>query len=145
MSAVIQRVSSMSETRSRNGVPAEVHALLTLWGNFRRRARVGPQGYPKQSPFVKSALYGKLGIPQESNVRIDDDGMPPLVEEMDRIVEKAPEGLKLVINARYRPEINQYGNAPSLDAMAKSLSMSASTFRSRLESAQWYVFGRMYP
>jgi hypothetical protein len=53
----------------RNGVPAEVHALLTLWGNYRNRTKVGPSGYPSQSPFVKSALYGELGIPQESNVR----------------------------------------------------------------------------
>lgn len=135
---------AMTETR-RNGVPAEVHALLTLWGNYRRRARVGPQGYPQESPFVKAALYGKLGIPQESNVRVDDDGMPALVEWMDRIVQAMPEELHQIIDTRYKPPLNEYGNEPPFEMMAKSLYMSPSTFRSRLESAQWYVYARMYP
>lgn len=138
----------MSETRStrRNGVPAEVHALLTLWGNYTRRARrLGPQGYPKESPFVKSALYGKLGIPQESNVRIDEDSAPPLVQMMEAIVEKMPGDLSEVIVMRYKPPLNEYGNEPPFEMMAKMCCMSTSTFRSRLESAQWYVFARMYP
>lgn len=141
MAAVI----AMSETR-RNGVPAEVHALLTMWGNYRRRYRdYGPSGYPKESPFVKSALYGKLGIPQESNVRVDNDSDPPLVEQMDRIVDVMPHELKTVIDIRYRPPVNEYGNQPPFEMMAKMVNMSVSTFRSRLESAQWYVFARMYP
>jgi len=137
----------MSETRAknRNGVPAEVHALLTMWGNYRQRTRVGPQGYPKESPFVKAALYGKLGIPQESNVRVDDDSMPALVEWIDKIVLVMPEELRQIIDTRYRPPLNEYGNEPPFEAMAKSLYMSPSTFRTRLESAQWYVYARMYP
>jgi hypothetical protein len=131
--------------KTRNGVPAEVHALLTMWGNYRRKVRLGPQGYPKESPFVKAALYGKLGIPQESNVRVDDDSMPALVEWIDRIVVAAPEELQKILETRYKPPINEYGNEPPFEMMAKSLYMSPSTFRSRLESAQWYVFARMYP
>jgi hypothetical protein len=136
----------MSEVRkNRNGVPAEVHALLVMWGNYRRRARLGPQGYPTESPFVKAALYGKLGLPQESNVRVDDDGMPHLVEWIDTIVVAAPEELRKIIETRYKPPRNEYGNEPPFEMMAKSMYMSPSTFRSRLESAQWYVYARMYP
>lgn len=136
---------SESRTKSRNGVPAEVHALLVMWGNYRQRTKLGPQGYPKQSPFVKAALYGKLGIPQESNVRIDDDSMPHLVEWIDQIVVAMPQDLRQIIDTRYKPPVNEYGNEPPFEMMAKSLYMSPSTFRSRLESAQWYVFARMYP
>lgn len=132
-------------SKRRNGVPDEVHALLTMWGNYRRRTRVGPQGFPKESPFVKAALYGKLGIPQESNVRVDDDGMPALVEWIDRIVVAMPEELRQIIDTRYKPPLNEYGNEPPFEMMAKSLYMSPSTFRTRLESAQWYVYARMYP
>jgi hypothetical protein len=145
MSAVIQRVMAMSEVRtSRNGVPAEVHALLTYWGNWRSRNQVGPQGYPRASPFVKSALYGKLGIPQESNVRVDSDEMPALVEQMERIVEKAPIQIREVILARYKSPLTVCGNEQPIESMAKSVAMSVSTFRNRLESAQWYVYARMY-
>lgn len=133
---------------TRSGVPAEVHALLTLWGNYKRREKVGPQGYPKQSPTVKATLYGKLGIPQESNVRVDDDSMPHLVEWIDGIVEAMPgdvQHLKDVILTKYKPYIDPAGNEPTVEAMASSLAMSVSTFRNRLESAQWYVYARMYP
>jgi hypothetical protein len=135
----------MNERKLRNGVPAEVHALLVMWGNYRQRAKLGPQGYPKESPFVKAALYGKLGIPQESNVRVDDDSMPHLVEWIDGIVIEMPAELKQIIETRYKPPVNEYGNEPPFEMMAKSLYMSPSTFRSRLESAQWYVYARMYP
>lgn len=139
--------AAMKSTR-RNGVPDEVHALLTLWGNWTgRRRQHGPKGFPKESPFVKSALYGKLGIPQESNVRIDDDPMPRMVEWMERIVSSMPaevSQLKDVLETKYKPYIDAAGNEPSPDAMAASLGVSPSTFRNRLESAQWYVFGRMY-
>lgn len=118
-------------------MPEEVHALLVLWGNYRRREKDGPQGYPRESPFVKASLYGKLGIPQESNVRIDET-MPNLVALIEGIVEKMPVDLQEVIVARYMGE-------NSFDEMARSLAMSTSTFRSRLESAQWYVYARMYP
>lgn len=136
---------SVPAQRNRNGVPAEVHALLTLWGNYRNRTKVGPSGYPTQSPFVKSALYGKLGIPQESNIRVDNDSMPPLVDMIERIVEPMPMELKAIIETRYKPPLNEYGHEPPFEMMAKSLYMSTSTFRNRLESAQWYVFARMYP
>jgi hypothetical protein len=132
-------------SKSRNGVPAEVHALLTLWGNYRKKPRMGPQGYPKQSPFVKSALYGKLGIPQESNVRIDDDTMPALVEWMETIVEALPFDLRRIIETRYKSKLTPSGNDPTPEAMAKSIGMSVSTFRNRVEGAQWYVYARMYP
>lgn len=140
----------MSEARSRrrNGVPDEVHALLTLWGNWRGRTKVGPQGYPRQSPFVKAEFYGKLGIPQESNVRVDDDSMPRLVEWIDTIINTMPDDvthLKDVILTKYKPYIDANGNEPTQEAMAASLAMSVSTFRNRLESAQWYVYARMYP
>jgi hypothetical protein len=131
--------------KARNGVPAEVHALLTLWGNYRNKSKIGPSGYPTQSPFVKSALYGKLGIPQESNIRVDDDSMPPLVDMIERIIEPMPMELKDRADKRYKPPLNEYGHEPPFEMMAKSLYMSPSTFRSRLESAQWYVFARMYP
>jgi hypothetical protein len=133
----------MTETR-RNGVPAEVHALLTLWGNYTRKNRAGPNGYPKESPFLKAALYGKLGLPQESNVRIDES-MPSLVEWMDLIVEKLPQDLNEIIVAKYRPKLDLAGNEMQPEAMARSLGMSLSTFRNRLEGAQWYVYARMYP
>lgn len=139
-------VAAMSEVGTRrNGVPAEVHASLVIWGNYMRRNRIGgPAGYPKESPFNKSALYGKLGIPQETNVRANVDTTPPVVEQMEGIVQKMPEELLEVIEMRYRPPLNEYGNEPPFEMMAKMLSMSASTFRTRLESAQWYVFARMY-
>lgn len=128
--------------KNRNGVPAEVHALLVLWGNWTRKERI-PGQFPSQSPFVKAMLYGKLGIPQESNVRLEDV-MPALVEWMDGIVEKMPSDLSGVIVMRYKPTLDQAGNEPSFDAMARLMCMSPSTFRSRLESAQWYVYARMY-
>lgn len=140
MSAVMQ----MTERR-RNGVPSEVHALLVVWGNYKRRKNIGgPAGYPTESPFVKSALYGELGIPQQSNVRVDQSD-PPHVEQIDKIVEAMPGELADVINEHYRPELTKSGNEPSFDQKAKNLFMSVSTFRTRLESAQWYVFARMYP
>jgi hypothetical protein len=135
--------ATMRDTR-RNGVPAEVHALLTIWGNYQRRDRSGPNGYPKQSPFVKSSLYGKLGIPQDTNVRVVD-AIPAHVELIQRIVEQMPIDLAEVIVTKYQPELNKAGNEPSPEAMAKSLTMSLSTFRTRLESAQWYVYARLYP
>jgi hypothetical protein len=134
----------MKATR-RNGVPDEVHALLTLWGNWTRRMRLGPSGYPSQSPFVKAALFGKLGIPQQSNVRLDEESMPALVEWMDKIVEALPPDLSEVIIAKYKPKLDLAGNEMRPDAMARSLGMSLSTFRNRLEGAQWYVFAKMYP
>lgn len=132
----------MKETR-RNGVPAEVHALLTIWGNWQRRDRSGPNGFPKQSPFVKSSLYGKLGIPQDTNVRVDD-AVPAHVELIQRIVEEMPIELSEIIITKYQPTLNEAGNEPTFEAMAASLSMSTSTFRTRLESAQWFVFARLY-
>lgn len=134
----------MKATR-RNGVPDEVHALLTLWGNWTRRSKLGPRGYPSQSPFVKAALFGKLGIPQQSNVRLDEESMPALVEWMDKIVEALPPDLSEVIIAKYKPKLDLAGNEMRPDAMARSLGMSLSTFRNRLEGAQWYVFAKMYP
>jgi hypothetical protein len=140
-------VAAMSEVSTRrNGVPAEVHASLTIWGNYMRRNRLGgPNGYPRESPFVKASLYGKLGIPQETNVRANVDAEPPVVTQMEAIVQKMPQDLAEVVVMRYRPPLNDYGNEPPFETMAKMLSMSSSTFRSRLESAQWYVFARMYP
>lgn len=132
----------MTATR-RNGVPAEVHALLTIWGNWQRRDKSGPNGYPKQSPFVKSSLYGKLGIPQDTNVRTVE-AMPSHVETIQRIVEEMPVELGEVIVTKYQPVLNEAGNEPTPDAMARSLGMSLSTFRTRLESAQWFVFARLY-
>lgn len=141
-------MSAVMKNTRRNGVPDEVHALLTLWGNWTGRHRPhGPKGFPAESPFVKSALYGKLGIPQESNVRLDEESMPRLVEWMETIISSMPADvahLKQVIETKYKPYINASGNEPSPEAMAASLSMSVSTFRNRLESAQWYVYGRMY-
>lgn len=133
----------MTVTR-RNGVPAEVHALLTVWGNWQRRSRSGPNGFPKQSPFVKASLYGKLGIPQDTNVRTEE-AAPAHVEQIQRIVEQMPMELAEVIVTKYQPVLNDAGNEPSFEAMAQSLSMSASTFRTKLEGAQWYVFARLYP
>ena len=130
--------------KARNGVPAEVHALLTLWGDFTRYLKIGPQGYPKESPMVKASLYGKLGIPQQSNVRVDE-GMPALVEWIDRIVSTMPEDLKAIIDAQYKPTLTKAGNEPSFEDKSHSLNMSISTFRARLEGAQWYVFAKMYP
>lgn len=134
----------MTETR-RNGVPAEVHALLTLWGNWTRRMKLGPSGYPPESPFVKAALFGKLGLPQQSNVRLDQESMPALVEWMDKIVEALPPDLNEIIVAKYRPKVDLAGNEMRPEQMARSLGMSVSTFRNRLEGAQWYVFAKMYP
>jgi hypothetical protein len=136
-------MSAVMTVTRRNGVPAEVHALLTIWGNYQRRDRSGPNGYPKQSPFVKSSLYGKLGIPQDTNVRVDD-AVPAHVEAIQRIVEDMPVELGEVIVTKYQPVLNKAGNEPSFEAMAQSLAMSTSTFRTRLESAQWYVFARLY-
>lgn len=130
--------------RRRNGVPSEVHAFLVVWGNYKRRDKGGPAGYPTESPFVKSALYGELGIPQQSNVRVDQAD-PPHVEQIDKIVEFMPIDLAEIINEHYRPALTKSGNEPSFEQKAKNLFMSVSTFRSRLESAQWYVFARMYP
>jgi len=142
MSAVMS--IEIKSTR-RNGVPAEVHALLILWGNFTRRAGgIGPAGLPTESPFVKSALYGKLGIPQESNVRVDE-GMPALVEWIDKIVQQMPIDLREVIEAKYKPLLTKESNEISFDQMARNCGMSSSSFRNRLESAQWYVYARMYP
>jgi hypothetical protein len=133
----------MTPTR-RNGVPAEVPALLTVWGNWQRRSKSGPNGYPKQSPFVKASLYGKLGIPQDTNVRVEE-APPAHVEQIQRIVEQMPVDLAEVIVTKYQPTLTDAGNEPSPADMAKSLGMSVSTFRTRLESAQWVVFARLYP
>jgi hypothetical protein len=139
MAAALQ-VDAPSKTR--NGVPSEVHALLVLWGNWTRTEKL-PGRFPSRSPFVKAMLYGKLGIPQESNVR-PEDSMPALVEWMDGIVEQMPRDLSIVIEAKYKPKLDDAGNEPNFDAMARLLCMSPSTFRSRLESAQWFVYARMY-
>lgn len=137
-------MSAVMTITRRNGVPSEVHALLTIWGNWQRKHHAGPNGFPKQSPFVKASLYGKLGIPQDTNVRIAD-ATPAHVEAIQRIVEQMPIELGEVIVTKYQPVLNEAGNEPAPEAMAKSLSMSVSTFRTRLESAQWYVYARLYP
>lgn len=137
-------MSAVMTVTRRNGVPAEVHALLTVWGNWQRRSRSGPNGFPKQSPFVKASLYGKLGIPQDTNVRTEE-AVPAHVEQIQRIVEQMPVELAEVIVTKYQPVLNDAGNEPSFEAMAQSLSMSTSTFRTKLEGAQWYVFARLYP
>lgn len=139
-------VCSMSTSLRRTGVPAEVHAMLVLWGSWRARtANSGPAGYPRQSPFVKSALYGKLGIPQESNVRVDNDAPPAMVDAVERVVIKMPEQLAETLEARYIGPPDRRGTEPMFNAMARAVGVSASTFRNRLESAQWYLFARLYP
>lgn len=140
----------MTEARkARSGAPPEVHATLVMWGNYKRRPSKstdeGPNGYPKESPFVMAARYGELGIPQESNVRVVADPDPPYVQAIDRILAKMPKELRVVIETRYNPPVNEYGNEPTLEMMARMVSMSPSTFRNRLEGAQWFVFARMYP
>lgn len=132
-------------TTRRTGVPAEVHAMLVIWGSWRARtANAGPAGYPKQSPFVKSALYGKLGIPQESNVRVDTDVPPPMVDQVERNVLRMPEQLAEALELRYIGVPDRRGTEPIYNAMARAAGVSPSTFRNRLESAQWYLYARLY-
>lgn len=127
----------------RTGLPAEVHAMLVLWGSWRARSSSGPAGYPRQSPFVKAALYGKLGIPQESNVRVDTDAPPPMVEDVERVVGKMPGELASILEIRYGSSPDRRGTEPMYSAMARVAGVSPSTFRNRLESAQWYLYARM--
>jgi hypothetical protein len=140
----------MNEVRkARSGIPAEVITMLTMWGDYKQRPSrstdAGPDGYPKESPFVKAARYGQLGIPQETNVRVVSDPDPPYVQEIDRILAAMPLDLAEVISMQYCPPLTAFGNGPAFEMKAKLLNLSASTFRNRLESAQWFVFARMYP
>lgn len=128
----------------RTGLPAEVHAMLVLWGSWRARSSSGPAGYPRQSPFVKAALYGRLGIPQQSNVRVDTDAPPAMVDEVERVVGSMPSELSHILEIRYGRSPERRGTEPMYGAMARAAGVSASTFRNRLESAQWYLYARMH-
>jgi hypothetical protein len=57
-----------------------VHARLERWGRWAKDH--GIQGYPKQSLTERAAQYGKLGIPQESNVRAEPV-MPDDIAQVD--------------------------------------------------------------
>lgn len=137
-------VCSISTGLRRTGVPAEVHAMLVLWGSWRARtANSGPAGYPRQSPFVKSALYGKLGIPQESNVRVEPES-DPMAEKIEGIVTTMPDELADALVLRYSAAIDPNPKERLEDYWVRLSGVSRSTFRGRLENAQWYVFGRLY-
>ncbi len=119
--------------------------MLVLWGSWRARGNNGgPAGYPRQSPFVKSAMYGKLGIPQESNVRVDTDAPPAMVESVERVVVDMPKQLASALEIRYAANPERRGTEPLYNAMARAAQVSPSTFRNRLESAQWYLYARLY-
>ena len=137
-------ICAIGNTR-RTGVPDEVHAMLVLWGSWRARtANSGPAGYPRQSPFVKSALYGKLGIPQESNVRVDNDVPPAMVDQVESIVAGMPADLSSVLEVRYGRMPERTKNERMDDLFAKQLGMSRYAFRCQLERAHWCFYGRLY-
>lgn len=138
-------MSSVAPVARGTGIPAEIHAALALWGSWRARGPSGgPAGYPRQSPFVRAAQYGALGIPQESNVRIDHDTPSEIVETVDKVVVAMPPHLARSLEIRYAGLAPRRGNEPLYAAMARVARVSPSTFRNRLESAQWYVYARMY-
>jgi hypothetical protein len=60
-----------------------VHARLEEWSRWAKD--LGIAGYPRQSLTEKAAQYGKLGIPQESNIR-SEPMMPDHVARMDAAI-----------------------------------------------------------
>lgn len=60
-----------------------VHARLEEWGRWAKDR--GIQGYPAQSLTEKAAQYGRLGIPQESNLRTEPE-MPEHIAAVDAAI-----------------------------------------------------------
>lgn len=130
----------ITETKTRSGVPVEVESALRLWGAYRQNRPRGPAGYPTQSPFVRLMEYGKLGITGPSTR--PEDELPGVVDNIERIFRSAPHEICRVLEIQYRT-VDEIGHEPTREKKAALLGLSMSTYRNRVESAQWYVFGRM--
>lgn len=131
MSAVLE-VGKMNGTL-KNGVPAEVEWLMQCWARGARKM-AKELNWPASTVLARIIEYGPLGA--------SNSGKPPTAlssdeEEIDKILSKMPPQLKKVIVTHYTllwlPK----------EEKAKECGISMSTYRNRLESAQWYIYARL--
>ena len=108
-----------------------VHLRLEAWGKWAKE--LGIQGYPSQSPIEKAALYGKLGIPQESNYRGEPE-IPIHIAHTDVAVAKLPPQERIVIRCYYI-----YWEP--VESLASRSHMKVRKFQSVLMRARWRVHG----
>lgn len=102
---------------------------LSEWAKWARDR--GPD-WPRMS------IIGKFGMERDG---ASQSGRPPLsmpdpVAEIDRIICKMPQLLSGVVRAHYL----EWARA---EDKAKKLGISRRVFFSRLESAQWFVYGQI--
>lgn len=79
-------VVTVSRSRSMNHMDPDtkvVHARLEEWARWAKD--LGIAGYPSQSLTEKAAQYGKLGIPQQSNIRAEPL-MPDAIAAVDAAI-----------------------------------------------------------
>jgi len=126
-------VMGMSENRTlRNGVPKEVDWRLEEWARW--RGKVGQEmGWPAETLLARIVEYGPLGAGSAGKPPIE---MPAPVAEIDKILAKMPETLRLVI-------ICYYTTWQPFPLKARDCRMSTSKYRNRLEAAQWFVYARL--
>ena len=110
-----------------------VHARLEAWVPWAKDR--GIQGYPRQSLTEKAALYGKLGIPQESSHKPEPD-MPQAIAYTDAAICRLGDIDRKVIRAYY------LGWAP-VEVMARQCGMRVPQFRNVLKQARWRLWGML--
>lgn len=108
-----------------------VHVRLEEWARWARDP--GVLGFPRQSLTEKAALYGKLGIPQQSNYKPEAE-MPDAVALIDAAVARLGDidrGVVRTYYLRWEP----------VDVMARRHSMRVLQFQRVLRRARWRILG----
>lgn len=136
MAAVAEVYVSERDPRSMNHMDPDtklVHARLEEWAKWAKD--IGIAGYPRQSLTEKAAQYGKLGIPQESNIRAEPL-MPDHVARVDAAICRLGEIDKKAIRLYY----TSWDVAENL-ARKMDRSMRWRQFLNVVRRARWRVAG----
>lgn len=108
-----------------------VHIRLEAWVPWAKGR--GIAGYPRQSLTEKAALYGKLGIPQES-VHRPEPQIPDREARTDAAICRLGDIDRKVIRTYYLDW------AP-VEVMARKCGMRVPQFRNVLKRARWRLWG----
>lgn len=120
------------DRRTMNNMDSEtkaIHIRLEEWGIWARDK--GIRGYPSESPMEKAVLYGKLGIPQESNFRAEPE-IPDRVAHIDVCVARCCQIDQRALKAYYEYHISMY-------ELARNMSMRERQAQNVLRRARWRV------
>lgn len=124
----------MRDPRSINHMDPDtklVHTRLEEWARWARDP--GVLGFPRQSPTEKAALYGKLGIPQESNYKPEAE-MPEQVARIDAAVAGLGDIDRRVVHTYYL-------RWEPVNVMARRHHMRVLQFQRVLRRARWRIIG----